>query len=137
MAGNLMGPSFEKMLQMRPDEIVFNGIANQYHDQPLPITAGKRARIYFVNAGPNLWSAFHVIGGMFDKIYPDADASHALSGVSTHSVGPGEGAVFDVILPKAGKYPSSTTAWPTWRSGPWASWRPGATARPPRPPSPR
>lgn len=105
MAGNLMGPSFEKMLQMRPDEIVFNGIANQYHDQPLPITAGKRARIYFVNAGPNLWSAFHVIGGMFDKIYPDADASHALSGVSTHSVGPGEGAVFDVILPKAGKYP--------------------------------
>ena len=105
MAGNLMGPSFEKMLQMRPDEVVFNGIANQYHDRPLPITAGKRARIYFVNAGPSLWSAFHVIGGMFDKVYPDADAAHALTGVSTFSVGPGEGAVFDLMVPKAGKYP--------------------------------
>ncbi len=105
MAGKLMGPSFEKMLAMRPDEVVFNGIANQYHDRPLPITAGKRARIYFVNAGPSLWSAFHVIGGMFDKIYPDADAAHALTGVSTFSVGPGEGAVFDLMVPKAGKYP--------------------------------
>ncbi len=105
MAGNVMGPSFEKMLTMRPDEVVFNGVANQYHDQPLPITAGKRARIYFVNAGPSLWSAFHVIGGMFDKVYPDADAAHALTGVSTFSVGPGEGAVFDLMVPKAGKYP--------------------------------
>lgn len=105
MAGNLMGPSFEKMMAMRPDVIAFNGIANQYHDRPLPITAGKRARIYFVNAGPSLWSAFHVIGGMFDKVYPDADASHALSGVSTYSVAPGEGIVFDLIVQKAGKYP--------------------------------
>ena len=103
--GRLMGPNFEKMLQMRPDVIAFNGVANQYHDQPLPITAGKRARIYFVNAGPSLWSAFHVIGGMFDKVYPSADAADALTGVSTYSVGPGEGAVFDLVIPKAGKYP--------------------------------
>jgi nitrite reductase (NO-forming) len=93
------------MLDIRPDEVVFNGVAFQYKDHPLPVTAGERARIYFVNAGPSLWSSFHVIGGMFEKIYPDDDAAHAQSGVSTYTVGPGAGAVFDVDLSKPGNYP--------------------------------
>ena len=104
VSGNLMGPNYEKMLQERPDEVVFNGAAFQYKDHPLPVTAGERVRIYFVDAGPDLWSSFHVIGAMFDKIYPDGDAAHALSGVSTYSVGPGAGAVFDLVIPEPGKY---------------------------------
>lgn len=104
VSGHLMGPDYEKMLQERPDEVVFNGAAFQYKDHPLPVTAGERVRIYFVDAGPDLWSSFHVIGAMFDKIYPDGDAAHALSGVSTYSVGPGAGAVFDLVLPEPGKY---------------------------------
>jgi nitrite reductase (NO-forming) len=103
ISGNLMGPSYEKMLAERPDEVVFNGVAFQYRDRPLPATAGERVRIYFVNAGPSLWSSFHVIGGIFDAVYPDGDAAHALSGVSTQTVGPGAGAIFDIVLP-AGKY---------------------------------
>jgi nitrite reductase (NO-forming) len=92
------------MLARTPDLVVFNGTAFQYADHPLSIKAGKRARIYFVNAGPNLWSAFHVIGGIFEKVYPDGDASHALSGVSTYTVAPGEGAVFDITMPFPGSY---------------------------------
>ncbi|MDE2024354.1 MAG: hypothetical protein KGJ18_09125 [Gammaproteobacteria bacterium] len=61
-------------------------------------------RIYFVDAGPDLWSSFHVIGAMFDKIYPDGDVAHALSGVSTYTVGPGAGAIFDLVIPEPGKY---------------------------------
>ncbi|HKT31627.1 MAG TPA: multicopper oxidase domain-containing protein [Gammaproteobacteria bacterium] len=104
VSGHLMGPDFEKMLQERPDEVVFNGAAFQYRDHPLPVTAGERVRIYFVDAGPSLWSSFHVIGAMFDKVYPDGDAAHALSGVSTYTVGPGAGAIFDLVIPEPGKY---------------------------------
>ncbi|WHZ20789.1 MAG: Multicopper oxidase [Rhodanobacteraceae bacterium] len=105
VSGNLMGPDFEKMQQERPDEVVFNGAAFQYRDHPLPVAAGKRVRVYFVNAGPNLWSSFHVIGAIFDEVYPDGNPAHALTGVSTYTVGPGAGAVFDMVLTEPGKYP--------------------------------
>lgn len=104
VAGNLMGPDYQKMLAERPDEVVFNGVAFQYREHPLVATAGKRIRIYFVDAGPNLWTSFHVIGSMFDKVYPDGDPAHALSDVSTYTIGPGAGAIFDLVIPKPGKY---------------------------------
>ncbi len=105
ISGQLMGPNYEKMLAERPDEVVFNGVAFQYRDQPLTVVAGKRVRIYFVNAGPSLWSSFHVIGAMLNTVYPDGDPAHALTGVSSYSVGPGAGAIFDLVIPEAGHYP--------------------------------
>ena len=105
VSGKLMGANYQKMTEERPDEVVFNGAAFQYRDHPLPATPGKPVRIYFVNAGPNLWSSFHVIGAIFDKVYPDGDPAHALSGVSTYTVGPGAGAIFDLVLDEPGKYP--------------------------------
>lgn len=104
VSGHLMGPNFEKMAEERPDEVVFNGVAFQYRDHPLPVASGQRVRIYFVNAGPDLWSSFHVIGAVFDKVYPDGDMRHALSGVSAYTVGPGGGAIFDLVLNQPGKY---------------------------------
>ena len=103
--GRLMAGDYNKMVAATPDEVVFNGIAFQYKDSPLQAKVGQRVRLYFVQAGPNLWSSFHIIGGMFAAVYPDADASHALTGVSTYSVGPGQGIVFDAILSQPGKYP--------------------------------
>jgi nitrite reductase (NO-forming) len=105
VSGHLMGPSYEKMLAGRADEVVFNGVAFQYRDRPLTVKAGERVRINFVNAGPSLWSSFHVIGAIFDDVYPDGDAAHAQTGVSTYSVGPGAGAIFDLVIPEAGHYP--------------------------------
>ncbi len=104
VSGKLMGGDFEKMQKEQPDEVVFNGVAFQYRDHPLPARPGERVRLYMVNAGPNLWSSFHVIGAIFDKIYPDGDPAHALSGVSTYTLGPGAGAVFDLIFQEPGKY---------------------------------
>jgi nitrite reductase (NO-forming) len=105
VSGHLMGPNFERMKEERPDEVVFNGSAFQYRDHPLLATAGERVRLYVVDAGPDLWSSFHVIGAVFDKVYPDGDPAHAQSGVSTYSVGPGAGAVFDLTLSEPGNYP--------------------------------
>ncbi len=102
--GNLMLGNYGKMTAGTPDEVVFNGVAFQYKDHPLPAKVGKRVRLFVIDAGPNLYSSFHIIGGMFDKVYPDGDAAHALSGVSTYPLGPGQGAVFDVVLAEPGKY---------------------------------
>ncbi|MBU6417806.1 MAG: multicopper oxidase domain-containing protein, partial [Xanthomonadaceae bacterium] len=104
ISGKLMGPDFQKMKDERPDEVVFNGVAFQYKDHPLTAAPGKLVRIYFVNAGPDLWSSFHVIGGIFDKVYPGGDVADAVSGVSTYSVGPGAGAIFDITLDQPGNY---------------------------------
>ncbi|MGN6789284.1 MAG: c-type cytochrome, partial [Rhodanobacteraceae bacterium] len=104
VSGKLMGPDFQKMKDERPDEVVFNGVAFQYKDHPLPATPGGLVRIYFVNAGPDLWSSFHVIGGIFDKVYPGGNPAEAVSGVSTYSVGPGAGAIFDITLDQPGNY---------------------------------
>jgi nitrite reductase (NO-forming) len=103
--GTLMAGDYDKMLAVKPDEIVFNGIAFQYNNQPLTAKVGQRVRLYVVAAGPNLGSAFHVIGGMFAAVYPDSDPAHALSGVSTYPIAPGQGEVFDVIMSQPGKYP--------------------------------
>ncbi len=105
VSGTLMGANYDKMQEMRPDEVVFNGAAFQYRDHPLTAKPGDLVRLYVVNAGPNLWSAFHVIGGIFDKVYPGGNPAQAIDGVSTHSVGPGEGAIFDLRLDEPGKYP--------------------------------
>ncbi|MGH8279779.1 MAG: multicopper oxidase domain-containing protein [Gammaproteobacteria bacterium] len=104
ISGTLMGPSYEKMLAKQPDEVVFNGAANQYVAHPLPVIAGQRVRIYFVDAGPNLWSSFHVIGAMFDKVYPSGDAANALTDMSAYTIGPGQGTIFDLVMNTPGKY---------------------------------
>lgn len=104
ISGTLMGQDFSKMTAIDPDEVVFNGIAFQYKERPLPAKVGERVRIYLVNAGPSMWSAFHVIGEIFDKVYLSGDTSDALSGVSTWSVGPGEGMIFDVTFDHPGQY---------------------------------
>lgn len=104
VSGKLMAPNLQKMRRIQPDVVAFNGIAFQYTDHPLTARPNERVRLYVVNAGPSLWSAFHVIGAIFDKVYPGGNPAEALSGVSTYSVGPGEGVVFDLVIPETGKY---------------------------------
>ena len=99
-----MMANWNKMLAATPDEIVFNGTAFQYRDHPLSGRAGQRIRLYVVNAGPSLASAFHVIGAVFSTVYPDSNPEHALTGVSTYPIAPGQGVVFDLVIPQPGKY---------------------------------
>jgi nitrite reductase (NO-forming) len=105
VSGTLMSGDYQKMMKVTPDEVVFNGVAFQYNDHPLTAKVGQRVRLYVVNAGPNLSSAFHIIGGMFAAVYPDGDSNHALAGVSTYLIAPGQGVVFDTIMHQPGKYP--------------------------------
>ena len=51
-----------------PDFVVFNGIANQYKDNPIPVTTKGRVRVFVLDAGPNIDSSFHVVGTIFDTV---------------------------------------------------------------------
>ncbi len=51
-----------------PDFVVFNGVANQYKDHPLLVNAGKTVRVFLLDAGPNVWESFHVVGTIFNTV---------------------------------------------------------------------
>jgi nitrite reductase (NO-forming) len=82
--------------------VVFNGRAFQYKDAPLQVDVGDRVRFFVVNAGPSFNSDFHIVGAIFDRVYPDGDPAHALTDVQTYLVPAGGGAVFETVFdPKA------------------------------------
>ena len=91
-----------------PDYVVFNGYVNQYKDSPLAAKAGQRIRIFIVNAGPTLFSAFHVIGAIFSDTYADGNPANHMVGNQTVTVPPGGGMVVELTIPQAGLYPFLT-----------------------------
>jgi len=105
--GNWEG-DLTRMQAVQPDFVVFNGAANQYQPQPLTATPGERIRLYVVNAGPTLFSAFHVIGALFDKVYVDGNPANVMRGIQTWTIPPGGGATFELVIPEAGQYPFVT-----------------------------
>ncbi len=88
-------PFYEAALGREASYVAFNGRAFQYQVTPLTAQVGDRVRFFVVNAGPSFASDFHVVGAVFDHVYPDGDPAHAMSGVQTWSVPPGGGAVFE------------------------------------------
>ena len=51
-----------------PDFVVFNGVANQYKDNPIQVTTKGRVRVFVLDAGPNIDSSYHVVGTIFDTV---------------------------------------------------------------------
>jgi nitrite reductase (NO-forming) len=98
----------EKMTAARPDLMAFNGSAFQYRDNPLPAAVGEKIRLYVMNAGPTLFSAFHVIGAIFDRVLVDGNPRNPPYGISTYTVAPGQGCTFELTVSDAGQYPFVT-----------------------------
>ena len=97
-----------KMETVDPTYVVFNGYANQYKDAPLTAGAGQRIRLHVLNAGPTTFSAFHVIGAMFDRVWVDGNPANEMVGLQTWQIAPGGGATLDLVIPAAGLYPFVT-----------------------------
>jgi nitrite reductase (NO-forming) len=51
-----------------PDFVVFNGVANQYLDNPIQVPVGETVRAFVLNAGPSIDSSFHVVGTIFHSV---------------------------------------------------------------------
>lgn len=99
-----------RMQAADPQYVVFNGRADQYKDTPLLARPNELVRLWVLNAGPTLISAFHVIGAVFDHVYPDGNPTNQLNGLQTYNVAPGAGAMFELRMPEAGLYPFVTHA---------------------------
>jgi len=104
-AKGLRGFSMDKLIDERPDYIVFNGsVGALTGDNALKAEVGDTIRLFFGVGGPNLTSSLHVIGEIFDRVYPEGALNNPHFNVETTLV-PAGGAVmteFKVDVP--GKY---------------------------------
>lgn len=110
MARSLSILAWDKLLELAPDYVAFNGRASQYAEHPITVKVNELVRIYIVNAGPNRLSSFHVVGGIFEKAFLDGSVSNPLVGVQTVAVPVGGGSIFELRLKEEGEYPFVTHA---------------------------
>lgn len=61
-----------KMLNGTPEYIVFNGRVGGVAKDRVTVAQGEKVRMYVGNGGVNLVSSFHLIGEIFDTVYPEA-----------------------------------------------------------------
>jgi nitrite reductase (NO-forming) len=99
---------YVKMLSAKPDMVVFNGYFNQYQADPLVADPGELIRIHVCNAGPTLFSAFHVIGTLFTATYADGNPANKQTGMQTVTIPPGGGYTVELRIPDEGLYPFVT-----------------------------
>lgn len=97
-----------KARESMPDYVTWNGSAMQYLRRPLAITVNQPVHVFVVNAGPSHFSAFHVIGTIFDKAFVDGNPANELHGLQTMAIAPGEGALLEFTVQQAGRYPFVT-----------------------------
>ena len=100
----LVAGDSRKEVEERPDFVVFNGMVDRYVEHPIPIRVGELVRVFFVNAGPNLSSTFHVTGAIFSTVYRGGNPADAMHDLASFEVGPGNGAVFEFRVHEPGDY---------------------------------
>ncbi len=107
--GGIYYGDYNAMLAADPKYVVWNGVADQYKASPLVVRPNEKFRLWVVNAGPTLTSAFHVIGTMFNS-YADGNPANVVYGDQTYNIAPGGAAMFELQIPDAGLYPFVTHA---------------------------
>ena len=81
--------------------VLFNGrVGSLTGDNAIKADVGDRVRLFVGNGGPNLVSSFHVIGEIFDLVYPEAGTRYQ-ENVQTTLIPAGGAAMveFDVEVP--------------------------------------
>ena len=96
--------SMDKGLDERPTYVLFDGAEGSLvGDKALTAKTGDRVRIFIGNGGPNLVSSFHIIGGIFDKVYPEGGL-HPQENVQTTLVPAGGAAIVELTVDVPGTY---------------------------------
>ena len=97
-----------------PDFVVFNGVANQYKDNPIQVTTKGRVRVFVLDVGPNIDSSFHVVGTIFDTVIKEGVilAKGNVGGWGSQAVdlSPAQGAIIEFSPQEDGMYPLVTHA---------------------------
>ena len=97
-----------------PDFVVFNGVANQYKDNPIAVPTGGRVRVFVLNAGPSIDSSFHVVGTIFSRVIKEgiqlAIGNAGNWGSQAMDLSPAQGGMVEFVMPEDGLYPMVTHA---------------------------
>ncbi|NJN19124.1 MAG: multicopper oxidase domain-containing protein [Oscillochloris sp.] len=97
-----------------PDFVLFNGVANQYKDAPIKVATGETVRVFVLNAGPSVDSAFHIVGTIFNTVIKEGvklERGNAGNwGAQVVDLAPAQGAIVEFELAEDGTYPMVTHA---------------------------
>jgi nitrite reductase (NO-forming) len=97
-----------------PDYVVWNGVANQYLDNPIAVGTGDRVRVFVLNAGPSIDSSFHVVGTIFSSVIKEGvhltPGNPGNFGSQAVDLSPAQGAIIEMVMPEDGLYPMVTHA---------------------------
>ncbi|MDG1950900.1 MAG: nitrite reductase, copper-containing, partial [bacterium] len=111
----------QALLDGNPTYITFNG---RLEEAPrMQAEVGDRIRMYVGNGGLNLISSFHVIGEIFDVVYPEAamgENSQILENVQTTAVLPGGATIVEFTVDVPGNYTIVDHALARMNKGAWA-----------------
>ena len=93
-APGLQTLDMDKGIEEKPTYVVFNGsVGALTGSNALKANVGERVRLFVGNAGPNLTSSFHLIGEIFDNVYPEGGSSASEHNVQTTSIPSGGSAI--------------------------------------------
>ena len=97
-----------------PDFVVFNGVANQYKDNPIAVPTNGRVRVFVLDVGPNIDSSFHVVGTIFDTVTKEGvqllKGNAGGWGSQAVDLSPAQGAIIEFSPKEDGMYPLVTHA---------------------------
>jgi nitrite reductase (NO-forming) len=97
-----------------PDFVAFNGIANQYKDNPVAVPTNGRVRVFILDAGPSIDSSFHVVGTIFDTVIKEGvvlqQGNAGGWGAQAVDLSPAQGAIIEFSPKEDGMYPYVTHA---------------------------
>lgn len=97
--------SMAKAIDERPDYVVFNGSTGSLLEKgALQVKAGETVRLFVGNGGPNMTSSFHVIGEIFDRVWPEGNTSTVTENVATTMIPAGSAAIIDFKVNVPGTY---------------------------------
>lgn len=91
-----------------PDLYTFNGHTEalmnpQLFGDAMRVNQGDKVRIFFANSGPNVASSFHIMGVIFDQVYP-GDPADVIHNEEVLFVSPGSAAVAESTMPVPGDF---------------------------------
>jgi nitrite reductase (NO-forming) len=109
----------DALLEGHPNYVTFNG---RIETTPrMQAKVGDKIRIYVGNGGVNLISSFHVIGEIFDTVYPNASIGGALEhNTQATAVLPGGASIVEFTVDVPGKYLLVDHALARMNKGAWA-----------------
>lgn len=107
------------LLDGMPNYVTFNG---KIETAPrMTANVGETVRVYVGNGGVNLISSFHLIGEIFDRVYPEAAMGSGIhTNVQTTAVLPGGASIVEFTLDVPGDYLFVDHALARMNKGAWA-----------------